>query len=52
MDAKASGRKIQLILNGKAAGNDALRAAVVHQQGLQLDTGGGQKSLDKIQQIT
>ena len=32
METKATGRKVQLILNGKAAGNDALRAAVVRQR--------------------
>jgi lipid kinase YegS len=33
MDTKARSRKVHLILNGKAAGNDALRAAVVGQRG-------------------
>jgi lipid kinase YegS len=33
METKARSRKVQLILNGKAAGNDALRAAVVGQRG-------------------
>jgi lipid kinase YegS len=32
MDTKSRSRKVQLILNGKAAGNDALRAAVVRQR--------------------
>jgi lipid kinase YegS len=32
MDTKARSRKVQLILNGKVAGNDALRNAVVQQQ--------------------
>jgi lipid kinase YegS len=32
MNTKARNRKVQLILNGKAAGNDALRAAVVRQR--------------------
>ena len=32
METKARSRKVQLILNGKAAGNDALRAAVVRQR--------------------
>jgi len=32
MNRKSSSRKVQLILNGKAAGNDALRAAVVRQR--------------------
>jgi lipid kinase YegS len=32
METKARRRKVQLILNGKVAGNDALRAAVVEQQ--------------------
>src|SRR5262249_34104656 len=32
MAIKARGRKVQLILNGKVAGNDALRSAVAQQQ--------------------
>ena len=32
MDTKARSRKIQLILNGKAAGGDALRAAIARQR--------------------
>jgi lipid kinase YegS len=32
MNTKARSRKVQLILNGKAAGNDALRAAVAQQR--------------------
>jgi hypothetical protein len=48
MDAKARSRKVQLILNGKAAGNDALRTAVMHQQGLPLDTGEGKNRLTKF----
>jgi lipid kinase YegS len=32
MNTKARSRKVQLILNGKVAGNDALRAAVVQQR--------------------
>jgi len=32
MDTKARRRKVQLILNGKAADNDALRAAIVQQR--------------------
>jgi len=32
MNTKSRSRKVQLILNGKAAGNDALRAAVVRQR--------------------
>jgi len=32
MKKKATGRKVQLILNGKAAGNDALRSAIVRQR--------------------
>ena len=32
MNTKARSRRVQLILNGKAAGNDALRAAVVRQR--------------------
>jgi lipid kinase YegS len=34
MDTKAGRRKVQLILNGKVAGNDALRTAVVQQRAL------------------
>jgi lipid kinase YegS len=32
MDTKAIGKRVQLILNGKVAGNDALRAAIVRQR--------------------
>src|SRR6267142_6803579 len=32
MDTKARSRKVHLILNGKAAGNDALRVAIVQQR--------------------
>jgi len=32
MDAKPRSRKVQLILNGKVVGNDALRTAVVRQR--------------------
>jgi diacylglycerol kinase family enzyme len=32
MDTKARSRKVQLILNGKVAGNDALRTAVAQQR--------------------
>ncbi len=32
MDTRARSRKVQLILNGKVAGNDALRSAVVRQR--------------------
>ncbi len=32
MDTRARSRKVQLILNGKAAGNDALRTAVARQR--------------------
>ena len=32
MGARAITKKIQLILNGKAAGTDALRAAIVQQR--------------------
>jgi YegS/Rv2252/BmrU family lipid kinase len=32
METKSRSRKVQLILNGKAAGNDALRAAIVRQR--------------------
>src|SRR5947208_9780184 len=32
METKATGRKVQLILNGKAVSNDALQAAVVRQR--------------------
>jgi lipid kinase YegS len=34
MNAKARGRRVRLIINGKAAGNDTLRAAVVDQRGV------------------
>jgi lipid kinase YegS len=34
MEAKRRSKKVQLILNGKAVGNDALRAAVVRQRDL------------------
>ena len=34
MDTKARSRKVQLILNGKAAGHDALRTAVARQRAL------------------
>jgi lipid kinase YegS len=34
MNAKARSRRVQLILNGKVAGNDALRAAVIRQREL------------------
>ena len=32
MNAKARSRRVQLILNGKVAGNEALRTAVIRQR--------------------